>query len=57
MRILMTEEIARLYDEVFPYYDEAFHLAADAPDDIKQKDAIIAAYNEQEYKKAELYNR
>lgn len=57
MRILMTKEIARLYDEVFPYYDETFHLAADAPDDIKQKDAIIAAYNEQEYKKAELYNR
>ncbi len=57
MRIILTPEISKLYDEVKPYYDKNFHLIANAPEDIKKKDAIIKAYNEKELKKASEFNR
>lgn len=57
MRVVMTPEISRLYNEVKPYYDETYHLIPNAPEEIKRKEAIIKAYNEREIKKAAMYNR
>ena len=51
MRVLMTPEIAKLYDEVKPYLDEHFDLVPDAPADIKAKNAMIDAYMDAEEKK------
>lgn len=57
MRVLMTPEIAKMHDEVKPYLDDKFQLSKNAPEDIKRKNAIIDAYMEAEYKKAEKFNR
>lgn len=57
MRIIMTPEIAKLYDDVKPYYDETFHLVANAPSEIKEKEAIIQAYMDAEEAKSERMNR
>ena len=57
MRVALTPEISKLYDEVKPYYDETFHLIASAPEEIKKKEAIIKAYNEKELNKASIFNR
>lgn len=57
MRVLMTPEIAKLHDEVKPYFDDKFQLVPDAPEDIKKKNAIIDAYIEAEYQKNEKMNR
>ncbi len=57
MRVLMTPNIAKLYDEVKSYYDETFHLVADAPKEIKEKEAIIQSYIDLEEAKSEKMNR
>ncbi|HRR78381.1 MAG TPA: hypothetical protein P5191_16505 [Ruminococcus sp.] len=57
MRVLMTPEIAKLYDEVKPYLDEHYDLVPDAPEDIKAKNAMIDAYMDAEYQKNEKMNR
>lgn len=57
MRVLMTPEIAKLYDEVKPYYDETFHLVEDAPNEIKEKEAIIQSYMDLEETKSEKMNK
>ena len=57
MRVLMTPEVAKIHDEVKPYLDDKFQLSKNAPEDIKRKNAIIDAYMEAEYKKAEKFNR
>jgi hypothetical protein len=57
MRIIMTPDIAKLHDEVEPYYDENYCLSPNAPEDIKQKEAIIQAYMDEEQAKSEKLNR
>lgn len=37
MRLIMTEEMLTLWNEIKPFYDEFHHLRADAPDEIKKK--------------------
>ena len=44
MRIAMTPDIAELYSEVEPYYDQSFHLISNAPEDIKKKEKIIQVF-------------
>lgn len=37
MRLIMTEEMQKLWNEIKPYYDSSYNLCTDTPDDIRQK--------------------
>ncbi|MDE7138848.1 MAG: hypothetical protein K2O29_10420 [Ruminococcus sp.] len=37
MRLMMTEEMQKLWNEITLYYDSSYHLRDDAPNEIKQK--------------------
>ena len=56
MRTMMTPEIAKLYREVEPYYDNTFHLISNAPKEIKEKEKIIQAYFDLEEAKEKRLN-
>ena len=52
----MTPEIAKLYREVEPYYDNTFHLIPNAPKENKEKEKIIQAYFDLEEAKEKRLN-
>lgn len=37
MRLMMTEEMQKLWNEIKPYYDSSYNLRDDTPNEIKQK--------------------
>lgn len=56
MRTGMTPEIAKLYREVEPYYDNSFHLISNAPDEIKKKEKIIQDFFDSEEAKERKFD-
>lgn len=51
MRLIMTEEMLVLWNEIKPYYD-GFHLRTDTPDEIKQKQEKLHEMQDKQYAEA-----
>lgn len=52
MRLMMTEEMQKLWNEIKPYYDSSYNIRDDAPYEIKQKNKKLDDLRKKQWEEA-----